>query len=138
MERPKWFGAEFPHPGVYYARYLNEQQYLRDTRLLGYKYPSRFVREGAAATTHSFDNKKTYSFVCIDPYRDNTICEMYAMLVHEAVHIYQEMMRSMSEDKPGEEIQAYYIQRISLDLMGELEDFYENNPHAHPDNREHN
>ena len=44
-----------------------------------------------------------------------------AMIVHESVHVFQEMCQMMGEDKPSKEFEAYSIQNISQTLFEALE-----------------
>lgn len=39
------------------------------------------------------------------------------ILAHEAVHVWQAMVKSMGERKPGVEFEAYMIQHITVELM---------------------
>lgn len=46
-----------------------------------------------------------------------TAIEFLALLVHEAVHVWQELAESICEEAPSVEFEAYYIQWIVLNLM---------------------
>jgi hypothetical protein len=46
--------------------------------------------------------------------------EIAGILVHEAVHIWQEYCDFYGEDKPGREQEAYAIQFIAHELMTEF------------------
>ena len=48
-----------------------------------------------------------------------TKTQIIGILVHEAVHIWQEIRTAMREDKPSSEFEAYSIERISEDLISE-------------------
>lgn len=43
--------------------------------------------------------------------------ELAALLVHEAVHAVQAVLREAGEDDPGDEEEAYLVQRFALALM---------------------
>jgi hypothetical protein len=43
--------------------------------------------------------------------------QVYALLVHEAVHIWQDVKHRIGEDNPSSEFEAYAIQNISQELM---------------------
>ena len=45
--------------------------------------------------------------------------DIYCLLVHEAVHLWQAHCRWLGEDKPGEETEAYAIQKIAGELIKE-------------------
>lgn len=56
--------------------------------------------------------------VCIHPNPVGiTIQQVNAMLVHEAVHIWQCIKDHIGEDAPGAEFEAYSIQAIAQNLM---------------------
>lgn len=45
------------------------------------------------------------------------IQQVHAMLLHEAVHVWQHIRERMGEDTPSSEFEAYSIQRIAQDLF---------------------
>ena len=51
-----------------------------------------------------------------------TKAQIVGILVHEAVHIWQEIRTAMGEDEPSSEFEAYSIERISEDLISEWGD----------------
>lgn len=57
--------------------------------------------------------------VCIHVEPGEDPIEVAALLVHEAVHIYQAACDDMRENKPGDEFEAYSIQALSRQLMHE-------------------
>lgn len=137
MAKPHWFGEHYVAPLVRYCLCLDEKTYLAECKKLNIGSPTPFLKEGSGATTHFADGDKGVSvaLVCMSIKEERTILAHYALLVHEAVHVYQEMMAQMREERAGKEVEAYYIQRISLDLMDELEKYLKDNPSAHPDYR---
>lgn len=78
-----------------------------------------YVPEGANACTHFFtaSDGDRAAIVCIDPQEGKTGIQTAALLVHEAVHIWQEHLEDTGEEEPGAESEAYAIQRISQTLM---------------------
>ena len=44
-----------------------------------------------------------------------------ALVVHEAVHVFDGLMESIGESHPGSEIKAYFIQRLSQDFFQEYD-----------------
>jgi len=62
--------------------------------------------------------------VCIVALRaglgDHTGIQIAGILVHEAVHVWQEYIHHIGEDRPSSEMEAYGIQNISYTLMEEF------------------
>jgi predicted Zn-dependent protease len=50
---------------------------------------------------------------------DTTPAEVAAVLVHEATHVKQALMRSIGETQPSDEFEAYTMQRITCELFTE-------------------
>lgn len=103
------------------ALVLNEQEYLREMRAKNVDYSQMrpWVCEGATATTHVL-TRPDYGVACIVCMREQegaTGIEIAALLVHEAVHVFQAWCDVMGEHKPSAEFQAYSIQSISERLM---------------------
>lgn len=79
------------------------------------------VREGAHAATHILKRDGQLIFlVCMQRSRQRTLTQHYALLVHEAVHIWRAWMSSIGEEHPSEEFEAYSLQAISQGLMDAL------------------
>ena len=101
---------------------VNERQFHRELLKLKIKpreWP-KFTNNNAHATTHFFENHKEHgriAVVCITTSRSKTTEQIYALLVHEAVHIWQSERDFIGEDKPGHETEAYAIQNIAQALM---------------------
>lgn len=78
----------------------------------------RWVNEGADATMHTLANPlgEMVCLVCIEV-KGQTGVQVAAMLVHEAVHVWQKWRESIGEDAPSKEFEAYSIQAISQRLM---------------------
>ncbi|TGB34391.1 hypothetical protein [Burkholderia thailandensis] len=101
---------------------ISELDYLREMRRLKIKSPSRWVIEGKTATAHWFDNRgggDCVAIVCLDLERvlGGSGIAIAALLVHEAVHLFQNICDVMGEESPSREFEAYSIQRLSQDLM---------------------
>jgi hypothetical protein len=80
---------------------------------------SPWVNDGADATTHSLENTLG-EMVCIVTIRviaGEDPVAVAAMLVHEAVHVWQRWRASIGEHAPSKEFEAYSIQIISQRLM---------------------
>lgn len=100
---------------------VTEGQFYRELKKL--KIPSDecvgWVRPGCGACTWFFQHRKLgrMAIVCIKVRKKSTIEQQHALLVHEAMHIWQHELRHMDEDRPGSEVEAYSVQAISQNLM---------------------
>lgn len=61
--------------------------------------------------------KKRHAVVCVSSQTGESLSKVMALLVHEAVHIWQWQCEFMGEDDPSREFEAYSIQAISQLLM---------------------
>ncbi len=75
---------------------------------------SMFERGGVTLVTVQVDKAS-----CLEQF---TKVQIMGILVHEAVHIWQEIRTAMGEDNPSSEFEAYSIERISEDLISEWGD----------------
>lgn len=75
------------------------------------EFQSWVVGGTLAAATHMYDG---VIIVCAP-----LDCH-YSDLIHEAVHVWQGMMREVGEDNPGWEMQAYGIQHLATELIAAL------------------
>ena len=76
------------------------------------------------ATAHYFDNKHTRTKTCVvcpRNFEDKSAAEIFGLLTHEAVHIWQEIKDAYGEHTPGREFEAYSIQNIAQRLFSEFE-----------------
>ena len=110
--------------GGHLALVTNQAEYKRALKELNCEADDRFVTEGSYASTHCLRNTdgSIAHIVGIDKERakDYGSIDVAALLVHEAVHVWQ---NTESEAGPmgcfGTEGEAYAIQCISLTLMRE-------------------
>lgn len=109
--------------GPFFCLCLNEKEYLKQTKELGIKEPDKWVISGKHATVHYLTNSegKLCCVVCLTEYSDHSTPEIYAVLTHEAVHIWQEFKEWIGETKPSREFEAYSIQAISQELFESFE-----------------
>ncbi|NNI58331.1 hypothetical protein C2817_11540 [Pasteurella multocida] len=80
---------------------------------------SEFLPHGTDACVDKFTNKSCVVHLDITSNTDNN--NFYALLAHEAVHIYQDMIKEMREEEPSPEFEAYSIQNIFLNLLNEFQ-----------------
>ena len=73
-------------------------------------------RAMAACITYS---EEGLAVICLREGIEASREEIYGLLVHEAVHLWQAHCNYIGEDEPGAETEAYAIQRIASELMKE-------------------
>ncbi len=101
---------------MYFGFTTDSKAFDLEMRRLGVEAPPPFV--GATpATTHTIINKKTgktVCIVCLDTSRlKGNRNSMLALLVHEAVHVWQSALEAMGAETPHGEFEAYTIQYLS-------------------------
>jgi len=78
-----------------------------------------FVSGGDACTHYlKFDDGEEVAIVTILPQKTSTEIT-FALIVHEATHVWQYNRRALSEDKPSSEFEAYSMQTICFHLFSE-------------------
>ena len=114
----KWLDRTLVY-GPYYSLCLSEESFKKELKKLKVEGYSTFLNPGANATAHYFtsDGGKLSCIVCMHPSKDRSLIEIHGLLVHEAVHIFDEAMEHYGEDKPSSEFKAYAIQNLSQNLF---------------------
>lgn len=107
-----------PH---YLGLCLTEKDFRKELKRLKVpreQYPE-FLLRGAHATVHFFTKSDgdSCAIVNICSSKGATIHQVHALLVHEAVHVWQDARRILGEKEPSAEFEAYAIQSISQRLM---------------------
>lgn len=75
---------------------------------------------GKSATTNFLKNERNETVVIVCLYDHSTDLEqIHALLVHEAIHIWQEIKDILGEKNPSHEFEAYSIQQISQQMFYE-------------------
>ena len=81
---------------------------------------NKWLDDDALACVHTF-KKPSGGVLCIvalrTPSADDTMIDVAARLVHEAVHVFQSYVEYIGEQTPSKEFEAYSIQQISATLM---------------------
>ena len=107
-----------PSPKVALAR--SEKEYLALCRKLKVSNPGNWMStEHAHATTHYINSNQGDLAVIVTIQRTDefTPIQVASLLVHEAVHIWQEVCNRYGETAPAAEQEAYGIQSLAQDLM---------------------
>lgn len=118
----KWCDRDLWQCRYAYGLCLSEKDFRQEMKRMNvapHQTPS-WISDGANATTHFLEHPdgNKAAIVCIDGSDKNmTGIQVASILVHEAVHIWQEHRDAIGEQKPGSESEAYAIQSISHRLM---------------------
>ena len=115
--KPKWFKTPFDHLKYTLVRDLKQCKKIKiDEDLIS-------MPPGANATTNflSDENGGNIQIVVYLPYTDVDLLMQQGLVIHESVHIWQELKTLMGEKEPSVEFEAYSIQRIAQDLLYLLE-----------------
>jgi hypothetical protein len=102
---------------------LSEKQYLKVMTKYKIKNPSDWIIDGKNATCHTFvsfrndGGSSTICAICIQQQDRMTYSKVAGLIVHEAVHVAQHFFEDIGETNPGNEIEAYIIQRIAQNLL---------------------
>jgi len=119
----EWLNRDLLTSPYCYALCLSEEVFhveLRSLEVPERHWPEFLKTSHAHATTNFFeklDGAENCAIVTMHPSKDREIEQVYALLVHEAVHIWQATKELIGEDHPGKETEAYAIQRIAQSLM---------------------
>ena len=104
-----------------YGLCLNEKDFQKQLKSMSvppHQWVS-WVTPGADATTHFLNHPEgaKAAIVCLDTEKNLNGIQIASVLVHEAVHIWQEHRREVGEHEPADESEAYAIQALSQRLM---------------------
>lgn len=106
-------------PFPYFGLCKNEAEFKRACKRMKVPAPSYLGSSRADMTAHIFDHSKGHTaiIVCVGSVKKRKVSEINALIVHEAVHIWQRVRESIREEKPSSEFEAYAIQFIAQELM---------------------
>lgn len=73
----------------------------------------------ANATLHTFSHTsgKQVALLCMRDWEGRNPIEVAGLIVHEAVHLWQQVREYIGEKNPSSEFEAYSVQAIAQDLM---------------------
>lgn len=118
----EWLNRDLLTSPYCYALCLSQESFDGEMKRL--KIPKKdrpdFQKTAHAnATVHFFEakNAERCAIVCMGSAKGFDREQIYALLVHEAVHIWQRIRESIGETYPGDETEAYAIQRLAQSLM---------------------
>lgn len=115
----KWLDRRIAAPGPFLCLCLTEAEYKKAMKHCNPPAISPWLNFGADATTHVLRNaeNKACCVVCLNVAPERTAVEIAGLLIHEAVHVWQEYADAIGEKHPGIEQEAYAIQSISQELL---------------------
>lgn len=117
----EWLDRRIAAPGPYLALCLNEDQFKAACKHIKCPPPPFILNDWSHATAHYFDGKRGQTvIVCLRDWEGRNPIEVAGLLVHEAVHVWQEYAERIGEQEPGREQEAYAIQAIAQELMAEF------------------
>lgn len=118
----KWLDRRVACPGPFLALVMSQEEF--DAALRHCKRPvgAPYLKtSGSDATAHYFQNGKgeLVLIVALGDTTGRSGIEVAGLLVHEAVHAWQQHCESIGEHHPAAEQEAYGIQSIAQELMAE-------------------
>lgn len=116
----KWLDRTLIQSPVHIALCTDEKSFHKELKRLGLPREPYICGEYANATTSKYEHKPTgklCAIVTIKPQKHWHRAGIDALLVHEAVHIWQWIKEILGEHDPSKEFEAYSIQAISQYLI---------------------
>lgn len=119
----KWLDRALIVSPYCYGLCRNEAEFhkeLKRLKLPRKDWPEFMATTHANATVHFFEQMGDIgkcAIVCIGQTKGMTMAQVFAMLTHEAVHIWQAIRDDIGEKYPSSEFEAYSVQTISQRLM---------------------
>lgn len=115
----KWADRHISRPAPYIALCFNQKEYNDVIDWFGIDHDrSRFINNGAHATTHVLIEEGSFAcIVCLGDIKNKSVVEVYGLLAHESVHIWQAYVEKIGETRPGDEQEAYAVQAVFQSLM---------------------
>lgn len=124
----EWLNRELMVAPYCYALCLDEVSFGRELKRLNvpkHLRPPFLSNTHCNATVDFFEQSSGVELCCIVRMKVSKTAtreEVYGLLVHEAVHIWQACREYIGEKFPASEQEAYSIQRIALSLMCSYKD----------------
>lgn len=120
-----WLDRSLVVTPYYYRLCVTEKDFHKELKRLELPKSSwpKFINTGANATLHEFvadsNDNAMCAIICLDKkdMKSRTKPQVYAMLVHEATHLWQWTKDNLGEKAPSAEFEAYAIQSLSQRLF---------------------
>lgn len=117
-----WFDATICPNAPKVCLCLNSKSYRKAMKAFGINNLSPWLATNHAdAATHFCISKsgETGAVICLKSDTPRAELVVFGLLVHEAVHVWQNWCDHVGELSPGAEQEAYAIQAIAQELMAE-------------------
>jgi len=103
----------------YYCLVTTPELFKRELKRIGVEGDLDYTATPASnATCYEFEKDgKTIYIVTIKEWEGHDPLEVAGLIVHEATHIKQHVMRLIGEKAPSDEFEAYMMQNIAANLM---------------------
>lgn len=120
--RPQWCQRRLIGNPFYMGICLSEAAFhaaLRHAKVPRADWSAWIRSPQADATSHTLESSagRRIVLVCLRGWEKRCGIEIAGLLVHEAVHIWQQVREYVGEDNPSSEFEAYSVQAIAQDLM---------------------
>ena len=121
MNKCRWINRDLIQSPFYLGLCITEDQFKRELKRI--KVPANetplWVVDGKDGAIHLFTDKqgRGIAIVCIKPSPHVDEIQVIGLLIHEAVHVWQDIKKDMGEYDPSPEFEAYSIQNISVRLI---------------------
>ena len=116
----KWLDRCLITSPIYYALCLDEKSFkqeLKARKLAKEDWPAFIKNEYSNATTHFFVRNNTVTAIVCFKNNKFDLQQIHALLLHEAVHIWQDIKLQIGEHNPSQEFEAYAIQALAQNLF---------------------
>lgn len=115
--KTRWCNRSLIQFPLWYAYVPDEKAWNREMKRLGVKnepYPTKMGR----MTLLTDDTGKTIALVTLNHEiaKEHTEAEVAALIAHESMHVWQEIMSAIGEQTPSQEFAAYALQTIFHEL----------------------
>ena len=118
MKRVKYYDIG-PYP-VYFGFTTDPDAFTRELKRLKVREQVPFTVRGLSGSTHVFQKGHTLVvIVCIKP-KKMPREQLYGLIVHEAVHVWQAVLEQIGDETTSDEVEAYSIQYIAQCMIREV------------------
>lgn len=120
--KTKWIERTLVRTPLYVGLCTSEEMFNREMRRLEVprsEWP-KFIPANAHACVHFLNSKDgdgELALVCIDGSIERDRVAVYALLVHEAMHVWRATLLSLGESRPSSEFEAYGMQSLCQELF---------------------